>query len=97
MLNFKSKKLSNNVTASYLKAQERRKELQIQAKREKEGRKLGAFLLDNQFREKYTIIKWDLLFDILLFAAFLWAREFTFLAVFAFLQVYFASYFLFNY
>ncbi|MHA1719987.1 MAG: hypothetical protein ACTSXK_10735 [Promethearchaeota archaeon] len=97
MLNFKTKKKSNIVTGSYLKAKERKKVLQLEAKREREGRKLGPFLMDNQFREKYTIIKWDLLLDILLFAAFLWARELTFLAVFAFLQVYIVSYFIFNY
>jgi len=87
----------NNVTASYIKNQARRTELQTQAKREKEGRKLGFFLLKNQFREKYGLLKWDLLANILILASFFWGRGLAFLAILVYLQVYVASYFIFNY
>ncbi|MHA1510381.1 MAG: hypothetical protein ACTSRX_01525, partial [Promethearchaeota archaeon] len=60
----------NNVTASYIRNQARRSELQTQAKREREGRKLGFFILKNQFREKYGLLKWDMLANILILASF---------------------------
>ena len=97
MSEMKNSKKSNIVSASYIKNQARRTELQNEAKREREGIKVDFLGMENQFREKHTIIKWDLLFDLLLFAAFLWARDLTFLAIFVFLQVYIASYFIFNY
>ena len=91
-----SKKL-NIVTASYIKNQARRTELQADAKREKEGRKIGFLGMENQFRDKYPIIKWDLLFDLLLLSCYLWAQNYIFFAVFVFLQIYISSYFIFNY
>lgn len=91
-----SKKI-NIVTVSYIKKKIRREELQAQGKREKEGRKIQPLLLGNQFRSKYGIIKWDFLFNFLIFATFLWARDEPIFAFIVFLQVYVASYYIFNY
>jgi hypothetical protein len=91
------KSQSNVVTASYMKNQARRTQLQSEAKREREGRKVSFLSMENQFREKYIIIKWDLLFDLLLLSGFLWAQEYIFFAVFVFMQIYISSYFIFNY
>ncbi|QEE16579.1 leucine-rich repeat domain-containing protein [Promethearchaeum syntrophicum] len=93
----KSTKKTNIVSTSYVRNQARRKVLQTEAKREREGRKLGFFLLKNQFRENYGLLKWDLLLTILLLAAFFWGRGLTFLAIIVYLQIYVASYFIFNY
>ncbi len=97
MSKMKVTKKDNIVSTSYIKNQVRRDELQIQAKREREGRSIGVFLLGNQFRSKYGILKWDLLLNYLIFATFLWARDLIFFAIIVFLQVYVASYFIFNY
>jgi len=91
------KSKSNVVTVSYMKNQARRTALQAEAKREREGRKIGMFSMENQFREKYTFLKWDLLFNLLLLSGYLWAQNYIFFAVFAFLQIYISSYFIFNY
>ncbi len=91
------KSKSNVVTASYIKNKTRREELHVQAKREREGRKLGPILLENQFRDKYGLIKWDLLLNFLILATYFWAQDLIFLALVVFLQVYVASYFIFNY
>ena len=87
----------NIASSSYIKNQIRRGVLQTQAKREREGQKLGFFILKNQFREKYGLLKWDLLVTVLVLASFFWGRGLVFLAIFAYLQVYVASYFIFNY
>jgi len=97
MSKIKESKKSNEVSISYIRKQARRDELQAQGKREREGRKINAILLGNQFRNKYGIIKWDLLLNFLIFATFLLARDLIFLAIIVFLQVYVASYFIFNY
>ena len=90
-------KKTNIVSASYIKNQTRKSELQTVAKREREDRKLGFLILKNQFREKYGIVKWDFLINILLLASFFWGRGLTFLAILVFIQVFVASYFIFNY
>ena len=97
MPKMKDLKNSNIVTVSYIKNQARRTELQTEAKREREGRKVGSIGMENQFRDKYPIIKWDLLFDLLLLSGFLWGHNYIFFSVLAFLQIYIASYFIFNY
>ena len=97
MSKIKATRKNNIVSASYIRNQARRSELQTQAKRKKEGRKLGFFILKNQFRAKYGLLKWDLLANILILASFFWGRGLAFLAIIVYLQVYIASYFIFNY
>jgi len=93
----RKKSKSNVVTVSYLKNQALRTALQAEAKREREGRKTGFLNMPNQFRERFNIIKWDLLFDLLLLSGFLWGQEYHFFSIFVFMQIYISSFFIFNY
>ena len=97
MTKIKTSKESNVVTVSYLKNQAKRTVLQTEAKREREGRKVSVLSMENQFKDKYPIIKWDLLFDLLLLSGYLWGQKYIFFSIIAFMQIYLASYFIFNY
>ncbi|WP_457558530.1 hypothetical protein [Candidatus Harpocratesius sp.] len=54
----------------------------------------------NDPKERYPIVKWDIIFNIVFFSAWLWYSNKIYLqilAIFLFLQVYMASYYIFHY
>ncbi len=52
---------------------------------------------DNVVVEQYIILKWDIIFNILLFTGYLWANGYYFFGILIYLQIYTTSWYMFTY